>query len=153
MKVALLSVGRPGRLLSRPVAEYEARAGRYFDFRAIEVKAGRGEPGEIPDREAEALLARLPERHRVFALAREGERIGTRELAETLEDIATYGPGAVAWLVGGAFGLGAAALERADRRLSLSDLTLPHEFARLVLAEQLYRVGTILRGEPYHKGA
>ena len=58
----------------------------------------------------------------------------------------------VAFVIGGAFGLGDAVLSRSRRQLSLSAMTLPHEMARLVLAEQLYRAGTILRGEPYHKG-
>ena len=58
----------------------------------------------------------------------------------------------VAFVIGGAFGLGEAVLDRSRTRLSLSDMTLPHEMARLFLAEQLYRAGTILRGEPYHKG-
>ena len=58
----------------------------------------------------------------------------------------------VAFAIGGAFGLGEPVLARARVRLSLSDMTLPHEMARLFLAEQLYRAGTILRGEPYHKG-
>ena len=58
----------------------------------------------------------------------------------------------IGFIIGGAFGLGEAVLSRARHHLSLSDMTLPHEMARLVLAEQLYRAGTILRGEPYHKG-
>jgi len=58
----------------------------------------------------------------------------------------------VAFVIGGAFGLDESVLRKARTRLSLSDLTLPHEMARLVLAEQLYRAGTIIRGEPYHKG-
>jgi 23S rRNA (pseudouridine1915-N3)-methyltransferase len=56
-----------------------------------------------------------------------------------------------AFVIGGAFGLPEALLERAKSRLSLAPWTLPHELARLVLAEQLYRAGTIVRGEPYHK--
>ena len=54
-------------------------------------------------------------------------------------------------MIGGAYGLSPQVLERADRKLSLSAMTLPHELARLVITEQLYRAGTILRGEPYHK--
>ena len=57
----------------------------------------------------------------------------------------------VTFVIGGAFGLGAPVLKKARRKLSLSTLTLPHEMARLLLAEQLYRAGTLLRGEPYHK--
>ena len=59
----------------------------------------------------------------------------------------------VALLIGGAFGLDPAVLGQCDAQLSLSPLTLPHELARLVLLEQLYRAGTILKGEPYHKGS
>lgn len=152
LKLRIVCVGKPGRLLSRPIAEYEARAGRYFDLRVFEGKAGRGDADRVRAAEAEFLLAHLPERGRIFALSREGERIATRGLADELSDIAAYGPGTASWLIGGAFGLSASALAAADRRVSLSDLTLPHELARLVLAEQLYRAGTILRGEPYHKG-
>jgi len=58
----------------------------------------------------------------------------------------------VAFIIGGAYGLGEGVLARAQQKLSLSPMTLPHQLARLVLSEQLYRAGTILRGEPYHKG-
>jgi 23S rRNA (pseudouridine1915-N3)-methyltransferase len=57
----------------------------------------------------------------------------------------------VAIVIGGAFGLGTPIRERASTTLALAPWTLPHELARLVLAEQLYRAGTILRSEPYHK--
>jgi 23S rRNA (pseudouridine1915-N3)-methyltransferase len=57
----------------------------------------------------------------------------------------------VAFVIGGAFGLDASVLKRCRRHISLSALTFPHDIARLVLTEQLYRAGTILRGEPYHK--
>ena len=57
----------------------------------------------------------------------------------------------VAFLLGGALGLSPAVRAASSQRLSFSRFTLPHELARLVLAEQLYRAGTIVRGEPYHK--
>jgi 23S rRNA (pseudouridine1915-N3)-methyltransferase len=73
-------------------------------------------------------------------------------LTRYLEKCALDSVREVAFLIGGAFGLSPDLIAEADRRLSLSGLTLPHEMARLVLAEQLYRAGTISRGEPYHKG-
>lgn len=153
MRLTILCVGRPGRLLAGPIADYERRVGRYFQVETVEVATGGGGPTRVRSSEGDALLARMPERHRVFALTRDGDPIDSRGLAAELEDIGTYGPGGAAWIIGGAFGLSAAVLDRADRRVSLSALTFPHELARLVLAEQLYRAGTILRGEPYHKGA
>lgn len=152
MKLRIVCVGKPGRVLAEPIAAYEARAARYFDLEIVEVRAGRGAADVVREAEGEALLSKLPERYRRFALTREGDRLGSRELADRFRDIATYGPGSAAWLIGGAFGLSDAVLAAADRHVSLSDFTLPHELARLVLAEQLYRVGTILRGESYHKG-
>ena len=76
----------------------------------------------------------------------------SRELAGYLERHGIRASAGVAFVIGGAFGLGSAVLERARRTLSLSKMTLPHEMARLLLMEQLYRAGTISRGEPYHKG-
>jgi 23S rRNA (pseudouridine1915-N3)-methyltransferase len=76
----------------------------------------------------------------------------SRELATYLDRHAVRSSAGVAFVIGGAFGLDPAVLKVARRALSLSSMTLVHEMARLVLAEQLYRAGTILRGEPYHKG-
>lgn len=152
MKVQVLCVGRPGRVLADPIAEFEARARHYFDLEITEVRAGRGAPARVVEAEGEALLARLADRHRCFMLTRTGRPMSSREIADELRDIATYGPAGASWVIGGAYGLSEAVLARADRRVSLSALTLPHELARLVLAEQLYRAGTIQRGEPYHKG-
>jgi 23S rRNA (pseudouridine1915-N3)-methyltransferase len=140
------------------VAEYEGRLGRYWRFRVVVVEAGtgrgRGGGAEAVRRAEEArILARLPAAGEVVVLTREGSAMGSRELGAFLEGCALRSVSEVAFVVGGAFGLGDLVLEEASRRFSLSALTLPHELARLVLTEQLYRAGTILRNEPYHKGS
>lgn len=157
MKLVVVAVGRVRGTLEAPVAEYEERARRYWKLDVVEVDAGA--PGRDPapervrDAEAERILARIPPGFTVVALTRTGKGLGSRELAAVLEAEGVRSAPGVAFVIGGAFGLAAGVLERAHRRLSLSSLTMPHEMARLVLAEQLYRAGTLLRGEPYHKGA
>lgn len=156
MELVIAAVGRPRtRGLREAIREYEGRAARYFRLRVEEVPAAdvpERRAAEAREREARALLGHIPEGSEVMALARSGKGMTSSALAAWLGDLATYGRPGATFLVGGAFGLGEAALERARYRLSLSPMTLPHELARLVLAEQLYRAGTILRGEPYHKG-
>lgn len=152
MKLYLVAVGKPKGPARPAIVDYEARVGRYFGYESVEVAPGRGDPHATLREEAAGLLAKLPTDSRVYALTRLGERYTSPELAAQLEELATYGPGAAVFVIGGAFGLDAQVLDRADRRFSLSDLTLPHDLARLVLLEQLYRAGTIMRGEPYHKG-
>ena len=156
MKVLVVVVGRVRGTLEAPVAEYEERARRYWKLEVVEVEAGA--PGRDPaservkEAEAQRILARIPPGFTVVALTRAGKGLGSRELAAVVEGEAVRSSPGVAFVVGGAFGLSEAVLERAQRRMSLSTLTLPHELARLVLAEQLYRAGTLVRGEPYHKG-
>jgi 23S rRNA (pseudouridine1915-N3)-methyltransferase len=153
----VVAVGRVRGALEAAVAEYEERAARYWKFEVAEVEAGA--PGRNPpaarvmEAEGARILPRIPEGFVVFALTRSGKGIGSRALASALEEAGVRSRPGVAFVLGGAFGLDASVLGRADRRISLSAMTLPHEMARLVLAEQLYRAGTLLRGEPYHKGA
>ena len=157
MKILVVVVGRVKGALATAVAEYEQRAQRYWKLEVLEVAAGvKGSRSAPPDRvleaEAERILARIPDELEVAALTRAGKGMTSVELAAYLEGLGTRASHGVAFVIGGAFGLGAPVLARARRRLSLSTLTMPHEMARVLLAEQLYRAGTIVRGEPYHKG-
>jgi 23S rRNA (pseudouridine1915-N3)-methyltransferase len=153
--VRLVVVGRVRGPLARLLGEYEARTAHYWKLDVVEVDAGapggRDDPDQVRAAEAERVLARLDDGTDVVALTREGRALSSRDLAELLGDAALHARD-VTFVIGGAHGLAAAVLERARHRLSLSALTLPHEMARLALTEQLYRAGTILRGEPYHKG-
>lgn len=155
MKVWVASVGRPGRLMADVIAEYERRAGRYWNLEVIEVReerAGKGKTDEqVRALEGKRLLERIPEGAEVVALTRTGAAWSSTELARYLESLAVSARTGAAFLIGGALGLSDTVLARARRQLSLSSFTLPHDLARAVLNEQLYRAGTILRGEPYHK--
>ena len=155
MNVRIVAVGKVKGPLATAVAEYERRASHYWKLSVEEVDSGaRGskDPGTVLTAEAERLLARVPDELELLALTRAGRAMGSRQLAQYLEKHAVLSSAGVAFVIGGAHGLGEAVLARAKRQLSLSSMTLPHEVARLVLVEQLYRAGTILRGEPYHKG-
>lgn len=155
MKLSLLVVGRAGPLVAAAIADYEQRARRYWNLEVIEVKQESARKSlsveRVREAESHRLMERVPASAEVIALARDGQRWSSTELAGHLEALAVQGSAGAAFLIGGALGLSARALKRSDRRLSLSAMTLTHELARLVLMEQLYRAGTIIRGEPYHK--
>ena len=101
-----------------------------------------------PQREAAVILAELRSDEQLVALSEEGRALGSLALAERLRDC---GSSRLAFVIGGADGLGAAVKQRASWLLSLSPLTFPHDLARLLLVEQLYRSQTILQGGPYHR--
>lgn len=151
----MLVVGKPSALLGGAIGEYEKRAARYWPLDVVEVreeKARKGLPLEqVKSAESARLLERVPGGAEVVALTRTGESWSSTRLARYLEALALHGRAGAAFVIGGAFGLSDELVERAQQRLSLSAMTMPHELARLVLAEQLYRAGTISRGEPYHK--
>ena len=156
MKVTVVAVGSPSRLLADPIREYEQRASRYWKLETVDVdaeKASKNRPVEdVMGAEGERLVAAVPERTEIVALTRTGKGWGSRKLAKYLNRLAVTGGAGATFLIGGAHGLDTELVGRARHRLSLSDMTLPHDMARLLLAEQLYRAGTIVRGEPYHKG-
>lgn len=157
MKLVVIAVGRPSALLADAIREYESRAARYWSIEFIEVRAeralGEADQRRVKDVESVRVLERVTTGFELFALTRGGGDAWTStRLAKHLGDLAARSRPGAAFMIGGAFGLSDDALMRADRRLRLSTFTLPHDLARLLLAEQLYRAGSILRGEPYHKG-
>ena len=156
MKILLLSVGKVRGIFADPIAEFEGRATRYFSLETREVKEEPGtrsrSPEQVMGEEGKRLLARLPPGYDLVALHRKGRAWSSDRLATYLDGLATRAAPGVAFAIGGALGLSDEVLARANHLLSLSGMTFPHELARLVCAEQIYRAGTILRGEPYHKG-
>lgn len=157
MRVTILVVGKVRGPLEPAVEEFETRAGRYWKLDVIEVVPGAGrsggrDPVEVQRVEGERLRQRVPEGSETWALTRLGPSMSSSELAAMLGARMVQGSGDIAFLIGGAFGLDPETIREARRTLSLGSMTLPHEMARLVFAEQLYRAGTILRNEPYHKG-
>lgn len=103
------------------------------------------------DAEAKTALAKIPARAYVIALCIEGRELDSPSLSRTMEDAATAGHGEIWFLIGSSHGLAPALKERANLRLSLSRLTMPHQLARVVLCEQIYRAAMIAAGRSYHK--
>ena len=141
-----------GRLRQGPEAELFARYNARLrpGFAVTEIAEARGAPAETKRRERQALLAALPDAAFAVALDAGGGMVDSLELAALLERWLAAGR-PVCFLIGGAEGLDAPAIARADFVLSLSRLTWPHFLARAMLAEQVYRARTIAAGHPYHR--
>jgi 23S rRNA (pseudouridine1915-N3)-methyltransferase len=152
MQVVLLAVGRLRSYYRDACDDYLRRLRRYA---RVEEREVRETPGVSPAvgrrRDDAALLQRLPEHATLIGLTRAGSPWTSRELAARL---GRWREGAkpLVLAIGGSHGLGPDLLDRATAQWSLGPLTLPHELARVVVVEQVYRGFTILAGERYHKG-
>ncbi|HEY7394422.1 MAG TPA: 23S rRNA (pseudouridine(1915)-N(3))-methyltransferase RlmH [Gemmatimonadaceae bacterium] len=154
MRFVVAVVGKPRDAnLAAAIREYETRAGRYWPLEVHEVReepARSGSADLVREREGARLLETVPTSAQVVTCDVNGRTMTSEQFARWLQDFRERARD-VAITIGGAFGLGENVRARATASLSLAPWTLPHELARLVLAEQLYRAGTIGRGEPYHK--
>jgi 23S rRNA (pseudouridine1915-N3)-methyltransferase len=154
MRVVVAVVGKArNAALGEAIRDYETRAARYWPLDVHEVKEERatGIPlARIQQREAERLSEKVPERAQMVACEIGGKALDSSQFAEMLQT-AREQDRDLAFLIGGAFGLAESVGAKSTMRLALAPWTLPHEIARLVLTEQIYRAGTIVRGEPYHK--
>jgi 23S rRNA (pseudouridine1915-N3)-methyltransferase len=154
MQIVVAVVGKPRDAgLAATIHEYETRAARYWplDVREVRDESGRSQSAEqVRTREAERLAAALPAAAHVVSCEIGGVAMTSEAFAQWVQRRREDAKD-LAFVIGGAHGLGEPILRVAATRLALAVWTLPHELARLVLAEQLYRAGTIVRGEPYHK--
>ncbi len=154
MRLVVAVVGKVrNRHLSAAIDEYETRAARYWPLEVLEVREAGGQgasPADARAREGARLLERVPTAALVLACDERGDRLTSPQFAALLSAARDRAQD-VAFMIGGAIGLTDEVRAHASRAIQLAPWTLPHELARLVLAEQLYRAGTIARGEPYHK--
>ncbi len=159
MKISIVCVGKIKEKFYRDaLEEYGKRLSRYCRLEILEVAdektpegAGAAREEQIRRREGERILARLKEDAFVITLEIAGEKMDSPAFAGMLEQIGLSGRSHIQFVIGGSLGLHEEVSARADKRLSFSDMTFPHQLMRVILSEQIYRGYRILSGEPYHK--
>ncbi len=137
MRLILICVGKIRQPFADDAAHYERLLGRHARLEVIELA------------EADGVLKRIPDGAHVIVLDREGEQLTSEELAAFIAE-RRLARADLCFVVGGPFGLDPAVMGRSQRRIALGRITLPHQLARVVLLEQLFRAHKILAGEPYH---
>jgi 23S rRNA (pseudouridine1915-N3)-methyltransferase len=154
MRLVVAVVGKARHpALGEAIRDYEKRAARYWPLDVHEVREERasGIPvDKVMQREGDRLSERIPERAQRIACEVDGKSFTSMQFADFLRS-ARDEDRDIAFLIGGAYGLAPKVTAASTMKISLAPWTLPHEIARLVLAEQIYRAGTIVRGEPYNK--
>ncbi len=154
MRLTLVAVGRLKERFWRDAAdEYIKRLGPYATLRVVEIAdrdSGRDASRALAEEGADVVRA-IPEGAHVIALDVGGRQLSSEGFSAKLDALGLEGRSSVAFVIGGSVGLAPDVLARADERLSLGSMTLPHNLARVVLLEQLYRAFRISRNEPYHK--
>lgn len=151
MTFQIVAVGKlKDRRHADVIAEYSKRLRSPWELKTIEVKEARGpRPEDVKTAEGTALLS-LCDGRWVIALEESGKQYDSPTFSKTLQRWLDDGKKPT-FVIGGAHGLSDEVRERADTTLSLSPLTFPHEMARAILVEQLYRAMAIANGSPYHK--
>ena len=158
MNISIICVGRIKESFYRDaIAEYSKRLSGYCNFRIIEVEDesdqgfNSGDASVILSREAERILKQIKPGMYVITLEIKGKKTDSEGFSGMLSDLFVSGRSDIAFVIGGSNGLDRSVSQRADHKLSFSDMTFPHQLMRVILSEQIYRAFRIMRGEPYHK--
>lgn len=149
----MLVVGKARGELADAIHDYERRAARYWPLELTEVRQEQSRSADVDlvkQRESARLMDQVPAGALLVACDERGRSLTSPDFAAFLIEQRDRARN-VAFAIGGAFGLHAELRNRAELTLALAPWTVAHDLARLILAEQLYRAGTIARGEPYHK--
>ena len=158
MSMAMICIGRLKEKYWRDAAaEYERRLTRYTKFETIELpdlpEPSNSSPAieaQIREKEGEAILAKLKSDDIVIALCIDGKQMDSVQLSKKLTQLQDTGR-RVMFVIGGSLGLCDAVVARAQVKLSFSPMTFPHQLARIMVLEQVYRACKIAAGERYHK--
>jgi 23S rRNA (pseudouridine1915-N3)-methyltransferase len=152
VQIRIVAVGKmKATYAAQACAEFAKRLGPYYPVEIVEVKASDGsQPGQAMREEADRIARQLHEDECVWLLDRSGEQLSSEKLSRMIAALANAGTRRMAFVIAGTYGADDALRERADFVWSLSQLTFLHEWARMIVLEQLYRAAKIARNEPYH---
>ena len=159
MNINVICVGKlKERYWTDAAAEYVKRISGFCNIRIIELKEARlpknaspADERNVMDREGESILSKIRDSDYVTAMEVEGEMLDSVALSKKIENVFSDGNPTLDFVIGGSLGLSDAVRRRADCGLSFSRMTFPHQMARVMLLEQIYRSFKILNGETYHK--
>lgn len=158
MNITIICVGKIKEAFYRDaIAEYAKRLSAYCTFKVCEVDdepdTGSSESAieTAKEREAERILKNIKPGMHVITLEIKGKKYSSETFSAMLSDLFVSGKSDIAFVIGGSNGLAKSVSDRADGKLSFSDMTFPHQLMRVILSEQIYRAFRIMRGEPYHK--
>ena len=159
LKITLITVGRlKEQYLRDAVKEYEKRLSTLCTLKNVEIDAAKlpdnpnmSQINAALEQESEKILASIPSGAYVIPMCIEGKQMDSEELSHKFSDIGVSGQSNVAFIIGGSYGLSDRVKQKADYKLSMSKMTFPHQLARVMLLEQIYRAFKISQGGTYHK--
>ena len=159
MNISIICVGRlKERYWEDACREYSKRLNGICSFNIIETDEERisdsphsADIRKTLEKEGKRLLAAVPKGAAIIAMCIEGRQKSSEELAEQIEELALSGVSSIAFIIGGSWGLSEEVKNKARLKLSMSEMTFPHQLARVMLCEQIYRSFQINSGTRYHK--
>jgi 23S rRNA (pseudouridine1915-N3)-methyltransferase len=155
MKIQFWSIGKNHEsYVKEGIEDFTKRIAKYFpvawNIIPVPKNAGMMSEMDLKRKEGEIIIDWLKKDDYLVALDEHGKEMASDKLADFLQSRANESLKTIVFVIGGAFGLDDAVLQKANYKLSLSKLTFPHQLCRLILAEQVYRACTIIRNEKYH---
>ncbi len=157
--VTVIALGRlKEKYLREACGEYIKRLGTLCRLKIFEldpVKTGdnpsQSEIDKALEKESKDILSKIPQSAKVVAMCIEGKQMSSEKLSRFFENTAVSGQGEIVFIIGSSYGLAESVKKRADVRLSMSEMTFPHQLARVMLLEQIYRAFMISNSSKYHK--
>lgn len=159
MRITLITVGKiKEKYFTDAIKEYAKRLSRYCKLEILELAdektpdgASEAEEMQIKAKEGDRILKAIKDNAYVFALAIQGKKMSSEDFADNINRLGIGGDSHLMFIIGGSLGMDERVLKRADRLISFSDMTFPHQLMRVILLEQIYRAYRIIQNEPYHK--
>ncbi len=151
MRLRIVTPWKQDDLYREKETDYLTRLKRYASIQLDELKAEKGDSRKAVEKEGERILSLVKKGAFLVALTEQGKGFDSKQFSSWIEGMGLRGQSDITFIMGSSAGLSEQVIKEADMELSLSPMTFPHQLARVVLLEQIYRAFTIIKGEPYHK--